>query len=120
MSRKKDMELGLSEAELFLADALSDGWEDEKFGGSEEFEGDEEFKGSDNTQEPTPFTSPLSPPSPPPYAPAPPLKESIYLAMRVQGGRIEIEGEPTDYLLGVAEWVLSGLKQRNMKENSND
>ena len=114
--RGKDMELGLSDAELFLADALSDGWDDEEAGS-------DKFGGSDNTdtpQEPTPT------PTPPPYVTAPPLKESIYLAMRVEGGRIEIEGEPTDYLLGVAEWVLEDFRERlelklkDKKENSND
>ena len=121
MSRKreKDMDLGLSDAELFLADALSDGWDDEEAGS-------DKFGGSDNTQEPTPTPTPTPTPSPSSYAPAPPLKESIYLAMRVEGGRIEIEGEPNDYLLGVAEWVLGDfrlgleLKLREMKENSND
>ena len=73
---------------------------------------------TDNTDTPTP--------TPPPYVTAPPLKESIYLAMRVEGGRIEIEGEPTDYLLGVAEWVLEDFRERlelklkDKKENSND
>jgi len=129
MSRKKDkdMDLGLSDAELFLADALSDGWDDEEVG-SDKFGGSDKLGGSDNTDNTnTPQEPTLTPtPSPSSYAPAPPLKESIYLAMRVEGGRIEIEGEPNDYLLGVAEWVLGDfrlgleLKLREMKENSND
>lgn len=65
---KEKDEHGLSESELFLASAWDDG------------------EGEDT-------------PVPPAYpCAAPPQPDFVYFAMKVRGGRIEVEGEPSPFL----------------------
>jgi hypothetical protein len=72
---KEKNEHGLSEAELFLADALSDGsWE-----------------------QTDPDASRV-----PEMRPADPQPDFLYFAMKVHGGRVEISGEPTAFMAKLA------------------
>lgn len=71
MKEKTDNPHGLSEAELFLADALSDGsW------------------GQSDPEVPPAIE----------MQPAAPQPDFLYFAMKVGGGRVEVSGDATEFL----------------------